>query len=168
VLVALRLRVRVTLASAIPEAICRAANLGYLDPGSLDVAAFAADPDTLVVPWAGRCCTGCAEGDGAYRHASSLLTMSPAPVPRATPWSTLPEGRARLVDRAAERLPSHLPQREVDGRQHTAFRAGVRVVRHHELADGPAGASCGKWIIRAAYGWYIESTLGCERTPRHA
>jgi hypothetical protein len=46
--------VRVTLASAIPEAICRAANLGYLDPGSLDVAAFAADPETLVVPWAGE------------------------------------------------------------------------------------------------------------------
>ena len=44
----------VTLATAIPEDVCRAANLGYLDPASVDVAAFAADPDTLVVPRAGE------------------------------------------------------------------------------------------------------------------
>jgi nickel-dependent lactate racemase len=49
-----RLRVRVTLATAIPEAVCRAANLDYLDPASVDIAAFAADPDTLVVPRAGE------------------------------------------------------------------------------------------------------------------
>ncbi len=49
-----RLRVRVTLASAVPEDVCHAANLGYLDPASVDVAAFAADPDTLVVPRAGE------------------------------------------------------------------------------------------------------------------
>jgi nickel-dependent lactate racemase len=49
-----RLRVQVTLATAIPEEVCRAANLGYLDPASVDVAAFAADPDTLVVPRAGE------------------------------------------------------------------------------------------------------------------
>ena len=49
-----RLRVRVTLATAIPEEVCRAANLGYLDPASVDPAAFAADPDTLVVPRAGE------------------------------------------------------------------------------------------------------------------
>ena len=49
-----RLRVQVTLATAIPEDVCRAANLGYLDPASVDVAAFAADPDTLVVPRAGE------------------------------------------------------------------------------------------------------------------
>ena len=39
---------------AIPEDVCRAANLGYLDPASVDVAAFEADPDTLVVPRAGE------------------------------------------------------------------------------------------------------------------
>jgi nickel-dependent lactate racemase len=49
-----RLRVQVTLATAIPEDVCRAANLGYLDPASVDVAAFEADPDTLVVPRAGE------------------------------------------------------------------------------------------------------------------
>lgn len=49
-----RLRVDVTLATGIPERVCRAANLGYLDPSTVDVAAFAADPDTLVVPRAGE------------------------------------------------------------------------------------------------------------------
>ncbi|MGV0791640.1 lactate racemase domain-containing protein [Mycolicibacterium sp. XJ1819] len=49
-----RLRVRVTLATMIPEDVCHAANLGYLDPASVDVAAYEADPDTLVVPRAGE------------------------------------------------------------------------------------------------------------------
>jgi nickel-dependent lactate racemase len=49
-----RLRVQVTLATGIPEAVCRAANLGYLDPSSVDVSAAEADPDTLVVPRAGE------------------------------------------------------------------------------------------------------------------
>jgi len=48
------LRVQVTLATGIPEQICRAVNLGYLDPASVDVAALATDPDTLVVPRAGE------------------------------------------------------------------------------------------------------------------
>ena len=49
-----RLRVRVTLATAIPEDVCHAANLGYLDPASVDPAEFAKDPDTLLVPRAGE------------------------------------------------------------------------------------------------------------------
>lgn len=49
-----RLRVQVTLATAIPEEVCRAVNLGYRDPASIDPAAFAADPGTLVVPRAGE------------------------------------------------------------------------------------------------------------------
>lgn len=49
-----RLRVQVTLATAIPEHICHSANLGYLDPALVDVAEFARDPDTLVVPRAGE------------------------------------------------------------------------------------------------------------------
>lgn len=49
-----RLRVDVTLATAIPEEVCRAANLGYRNPASVDIDAFAADPDTLVVPRAGE------------------------------------------------------------------------------------------------------------------
>ncbi|MGA5298950.1 lactate racemase domain-containing protein [Nucisporomicrobium flavum] len=49
-----RLRVRVTLATSIPEEVCRAANLGYLDPALVDPAAYAQDPDTLVVPRAGE------------------------------------------------------------------------------------------------------------------
>jgi nickel-dependent lactate racemase len=49
-----QLRVRVTLATGIPEAACRAANLGYLDPSSIDISAAEADPDILVVPRAGE------------------------------------------------------------------------------------------------------------------
>ena len=49
-----RLRVAVTLATGILEDVCRAANLGYLDPASVDGAAIEADPDTLVVPRAGE------------------------------------------------------------------------------------------------------------------
>jgi nickel-dependent lactate racemase len=49
-----RLRVQVTLATGIPEAVCRGANLGYLDPSSVDVSVAEADPDTLVVPRAGE------------------------------------------------------------------------------------------------------------------
>jgi nickel-dependent lactate racemase len=49
-----RLRVRVTLATGIPEEVCRAANLGYLDPAAVDLDAYASDPATLVVPRAGE------------------------------------------------------------------------------------------------------------------
>lgn len=47
-------RVRVTLATGIPEATARAVNLGHADPATLDLAELAADPDTLVVPDAGE------------------------------------------------------------------------------------------------------------------
>jgi hypothetical protein len=47
-------RVRVTLATGIPEDVVRAANLDYLDPAEVDVAAFAADGETFVVPDAGE------------------------------------------------------------------------------------------------------------------
>jgi nickel-dependent lactate racemase len=49
-----RLRVNVTLATGIPEEVCHAVNLGYRDPATVDVASFAADPQTLVVPRAGE------------------------------------------------------------------------------------------------------------------
>ena len=49
-----RLRVQVTLATGIPEEVCRAANLGYRDPASIDVAAAEADPEVFVVPRAGE------------------------------------------------------------------------------------------------------------------
>jgi nickel-dependent lactate racemase len=49
-----RLRVNVTLATGIPEEVCRAVNLGYRDPATVDMADFAADPETLVVPRAGE------------------------------------------------------------------------------------------------------------------
>ncbi|GAA6524584.1 lactate racemase domain-containing protein [Intrasporangium sp. DVR] len=49
-----RLRVKVTLATRIPEEVCRAANLGYLDPDSVDLAAAEADDETFVVPNAGE------------------------------------------------------------------------------------------------------------------
>ena len=49
-----RLRVRVTLATGIPEDVCHAVNLGYLDPAEVDVADYQVDPATLVVPRAGE------------------------------------------------------------------------------------------------------------------
>lgn len=47
-------RIRVTLATSIPRELCDKINLGYLDPGSIDVEAWSRDPDTLVVPRAGE------------------------------------------------------------------------------------------------------------------
>jgi nickel-dependent lactate racemase len=49
-----RCRVTVTLATGIPEDVVRAINLDYLDPAEVDVDAWSADPDTLVVPKAGE------------------------------------------------------------------------------------------------------------------
>ncbi|MGN6523342.1 MAG: lactate racemase domain-containing protein, partial [Actinomycetes bacterium] len=45
---------RVTLATSIPPEVVRAANLDYLDPADVDLAACDADPDTLLVPDAGE------------------------------------------------------------------------------------------------------------------
>jgi nickel-dependent lactate racemase len=47
-------RYRITLASAIPEEVCRRVKLGYAPMASIDVAAARLDPDTLVVENAGR------------------------------------------------------------------------------------------------------------------
>ncbi|BCB88066.1 lactate racemase domain-containing protein [Phytohabitans suffuscus] len=49
-----RCRVGVTLATAIAPEDCAAVNLGWTDPSTLDLAALAADEDTLVVPKAGE------------------------------------------------------------------------------------------------------------------
>ncbi|MGI5508328.1 lactate racemase domain-containing protein [Streptomyces sp. CA-106131] len=49
-----RCRVTVTLATGIPEDVVRGANLNYLDPALVDIAAYEADQDTLVVPQAGE------------------------------------------------------------------------------------------------------------------
>jgi lactate racemase len=47
-------RVTVTLATGIPEDVVRSVNLNYLDPASVDIAAYEADPDTFVEPHAGE------------------------------------------------------------------------------------------------------------------
>jgi len=49
-------RIRVTLATGIPEERCRRINLGYLDPATVDVTQWAGreDEDILVVPRAGE------------------------------------------------------------------------------------------------------------------
>ncbi len=49
-----RCRLQVTLATGIPEDVVQRANLGYLDPSTMDLDTYAADPDTLVVPNAGE------------------------------------------------------------------------------------------------------------------
>ena len=47
-------RIRVTLASAIPEALCRKVNLGYRDPRTIDVRQWQGRADRLYVPKAGE------------------------------------------------------------------------------------------------------------------
>lgn len=47
-------RVTVTLATGIPEDVVRSVNLNYLDPDTVDVASYEADPDTFVEPHAGE------------------------------------------------------------------------------------------------------------------
>lgn len=49
-----KLRVKVTLATRIPEEQCRQANLGYVDFESIDLAAEEADGGTFIVPNAGE------------------------------------------------------------------------------------------------------------------
>lgn len=49
-----QLRIKVTLATGIPEASVRAMNLNYLDPKKLDIAQFEKDNETLVLPNAGE------------------------------------------------------------------------------------------------------------------
>ncbi len=49
-----RCRVDVTLVTSIPEEKVRGANLGYLAVADFDLAAYEADPETLVVPNAGE------------------------------------------------------------------------------------------------------------------
>jgi nickel-dependent lactate racemase len=49
-----RCRVRVTLATGIPEDVVRRANLGHLDPAGVDPQAVRADGGTFVVPEAGE------------------------------------------------------------------------------------------------------------------
>lgn len=49
-----RNRVQVTFATSIPEEIVLAANVGYLDPATVDIAAYEADPETFVEPHAGE------------------------------------------------------------------------------------------------------------------
>jgi lactate racemase len=47
-------RITVTLATAIDRQTCAAINLAYRDPAAIDIAAWRADPDTLVVEEAGQ------------------------------------------------------------------------------------------------------------------
>jgi hypothetical protein len=42
------------VATGIPEEQVRAANLDYLDPADVDIAAWATDPNAVVVPQAGE------------------------------------------------------------------------------------------------------------------
>jgi nickel-dependent lactate racemase len=49
-----RCRLRVTLATGIPEDVVRGAALDYLDPAEVDIDAFRADGETFVVPEAGE------------------------------------------------------------------------------------------------------------------
>jgi hypothetical protein len=47
-------RIHVTLATGIPREVCEQVNLGYLDPASIDIEAWKADPEIMVVENAGE------------------------------------------------------------------------------------------------------------------
>lgn len=47
-------RIKVTLATGIPREVCESVNLGYLDPATIDVEAWRAEPGTIVVENAGE------------------------------------------------------------------------------------------------------------------
>jgi nickel-dependent lactate racemase len=59
-----RPRITVTLATAIDRSTCEAINLAYREPASIDIAAWRADPDTLVVEEAGQDLYRLAQGKG--------------------------------------------------------------------------------------------------------
>jgi len=74
-------RVTVTLATGIPEEVVRSVNLNYLDPATVDIAAYEADPDTFVEPHAGEVLyrlrpaasgIGAGEADGRQPSSSGL------------------------------------------------------------------------------------------------
>ena len=49
-----RLRIGVTLATQIPREVCESINVGYLDPATIDIEAWRADPEVTVVDNAGE------------------------------------------------------------------------------------------------------------------
>src|SRR4029078_7789697 len=124
-------RYRITLASAVPEEVCRRVKLGYVRCADVDLETDRRDPDTLVVEDAGR-------GHSALTTRSSSSTRG-----AISTWSpTIPREacghrrgrhrrpcRRRLV--AARRLgcPCHRAGRE-------AARAGVGARGRAERAQG--------------------------------
>ena len=82
-----RLRVQVTLATGIPEEVCRDANLGYLDPPPSTWPPSRPTPGTFVVPERRRgplpaALSGRATDDEPHRHDDRL----PARHARRRPW----------------------------------------------------------------------------------
>ena len=61
-------RVTVTLATGIPSDVVRSVNLNYRDPATIDIAAYAADPDTFVEPHAGEVLYRLSRGRPAAQH----------------------------------------------------------------------------------------------------
>ena len=49
-----RNRITVALATSVPREIVEACNVGYLDPATIDISEYEADPDTFVEPHAGE------------------------------------------------------------------------------------------------------------------
>ncbi|ANS80603.1 putative D-mannonate dehydrogenase [Serinicoccus hydrothermalis] len=71
------LRIRVTLATRIPEDVCARINLGYLDPDTVDLEALADEPGTTVIPNAGEVLYRVRpEGDGPVDARTTSSTGS--------------------------------------------------------------------------------------------
>jgi hypothetical protein len=84
-----RPRVRVTLATGIPEDVVARVNLGYLYPASVDVDAWRSDPDTLVVPDAGEVLYRLRPRHGHPRGWTTPASTGTAPL-RAMARSSVP------------------------------------------------------------------------------
>ena len=135
-------RVTVTLATGIPEDVTRAIDLDYLDPAEVNPAAWAAGPDTLVVPDAGedlyRCGEPCAAGPSRRHPANSRTgwprtpgtTWNSDPASGSSPGSESSRGvvmNSSSRRGATERARSDLPGRHLD---HLVQDAGGGVAAH--------------------------------------
>ncbi|MGR7000958.1 hypothetical protein ACU686_27685 [Yinghuangia aomiensis] len=91
-----RCRVKVTLATGIPEEAVRRANLDYLDPASIDLEEYAADPTPSLCRGPAKYSTGCARDGGTIRGRCGSTR---APEPRADMLLWGPCGRGGVAGR---------------------------------------------------------------------
>ena len=97
-------RVTVTLATGIPEEIVRSVNLDYLDPDTVDIAAYEADPTPSWNRTPAKFSTACGAQDPAPGEANQTAGNPHHPVWTADSFSDLDHSGARQRSQAACRL----------------------------------------------------------------